>query len=767
MAKVVKTQVEYEGHVEEQTALVQGPQPDPWPQEAELEVVGCSQPRVDGFERVTGRARYTYDVHPPGLLHGSILRCPFPRARIVSIDSSRAELLSGVRAVLSPANAPAIRWKDGKLLLDTTLGYIGDEVAAVAADDEETAEDAIELINVQYEELPFVLDPHEALLANAPRVHPSGNLMGGRPRTYDRGDLQQGWAEAEVTVEEVFHTQTALHNSLETHGSVAHWEGDHLTIWDSTQGIFRVRSDVAEILGMPLNRVRVISDYVGGGFGSKQESGKYTILAALLSRRTGRPVKIMLSRQEENLVAGHRHATEQRIKLGAKKDGTLTAIDLHCLVPVGFYGYASAVDGPARALYHCPNVHTELYAVRTNEGPALAFRAPGYTEGSFALECAMDILAERLGIDPLELRLRNYAEKDPMTGSDYSDKRLREAYQLAAGKAGWASRSPRGSQAAQTAPFTTRKRGLGMATQIWGGGGGPPVYAVVKLNPDGTADVITGIQDIGTGTRTGLAQVAAEELRFPLESIRVSVGDTEDAPYGPTSGGSQTLSSAGPAVRAAAVDARDQLVDIASQVMQIPRERVEVKDGLVYDSGSPQQRKSVGELLGALGDVMIVGSGSRGPNPDGYSIRTFGAQFAEVEVDEETGRVRVLKVVTAHDFGRVVNPMLAHSQMLGGITQGIGYALTEERVVDGRTGRVLNPDLEEYLIPTSMDVPEIDANAIDQVDLHSNSLGAKGIGEPPIVPSAPAIANALYNATGVRLTSIPLAVHQVIRRSIP
>ncbi len=765
MARVLKTQVEFEGRIMEQAALIQGPQPPPWPQEAHLNVVGSSSPRVDGFERVTGRAQYSHDVRPPGTLHGSILRSPFPHARILSIDASRAELLPGVRALLTSVNAPAIPWKDGKLILDTTLSFVGDEVAAVAADDAETAEDALHLINVRFEELPFVLDPEEALKPDAPRVHPSGNLMGGKPRVYDRGDLPQGRAQAEVTVEETFHTQTALHNASETHGSVAHWVGNDLTIWDSTQGIFAVRAEIAEILGIPLNRARVIANYVGGGFGAKQESGKYTVLAALLSRMSGRPVQIMLNREEESLSTGYRHPTVQRIKIGARKDGELTAIDLHCVVPVGSYGYPSAVDGPVRSLYRCSNVHTELYAVRTNEGPARALRAPGYVEGTFALESAMDMLADRLSIDPVELRLRNYAEKDPVTGHDYSNKMLREAYQLAAEKIGWASRSPKGDQ---SSPLTTRKRGLGMASQIWGGGGGPPASAVVKLNPDGSADVVTGVQDIGTGTRTGLAQIAAETLGLPISAVRVTAGDTRDAPFGPTSGGSQTLSSAGPAVRSAAEDTRGQLLDVASQVMKLPRERLDVRDGFVFDSGSPEERKAIGELLGALDNLMLVGIGSRGPNPDGYSLRTFGAQFAEVEVDEETGRIRVLKLAAVHDCGRVVNPMLVHSQLLGGITQGIGYALMEDRVMDRRTGRALNPDLEQYLIPTAMDLPEIDADALNQVDPHTNNLGAKGIGEPPIIPTAPAIANAVYNATGVRLTSIPMAVHRVIRRrSIP
>ncbi|HEX2986623.1 MAG TPA: xanthine dehydrogenase family protein molybdopterin-binding subunit [Chloroflexota bacterium] len=769
MGKVVKSEVEYEGNIGEHLTIIEGPEPEPWSQEAKLQTVGKSVDRVDAYEKATGRAQYTSDIHPSGMVYGKILRSPYPHARIVSIDTSRAELLPGVRGVLSPINAPSIRWKDGKLVLDTVLNFVGDEIAVVAADDEETAQDAVDLIRVQYEELPFVLDPEQAMQPDAPRVHPSGNLADGKPRVYERGDMKAGLSQAEVTVEETFRTQVALHNSMETHGTVANWVGEDLTVWDSTQGVFVARAEIAAILGLPLNRVRVISHYIGGGFGSKLEINKQTILAALLARQIQRPVRIVLSRHEENLITGHRHPTAQTLKLGARQDGSLTAIHLHCVVPVGAYGYAASIAGPAMQLYDCPNVHTEVYAVYTNDGPARAFRAPGYTEGTFALESAMDMLADRLGMDPLELRLKNYADKDPLTGHDYSAKHLREVYQLAAEKAGWAKRHPAGTtQAGQGAPFTTKKLGIGMATQIWGGGGGPPAYAIVKLNPDGTADVVTGSQDIGSGTATGLAQIAAEALGFTIENVHVSEGDTRDAPYSPTSGGSQTISSTGPAVRAAAEDAREELLEVASQVMEISRDQLQVKDNRIYVAGSSENGRPVSEVLGSLGNAMIVGRGSRGPNPPGYAIRTFGAQFAEVEVDEETGRIRLLQIVAVHDFGRVINPKLAENQIQGGITQGIGYSVMEERVIDARNGRVLNPDLEEYLIPTSMDTSSIEVAVIGDPDQHSNNLGAKGIGEPPIIPTAPAIANAVFNATGTRLLNLPMSVRTLLKkRSTP
>lgn len=764
MARVVNTQIEQEGHVIEEKVVVDGSELAVWPPDTEFDVVGKSVPKVDGYQRVTGRATYTYDVHLRGMLWGKVLRCPHAHARIKKVDTSRAQLLPGVRAVLSHVNAPAIRWKDGQLLLDTVARYQGYEVAAVAADDELTAQDALGLISVEYEVLPFVIDPEKALQPDAPKLHPEGNLVGGQPRVYQRGDMNRGWAEAEVVVEESFRTQGAQQNPLEPHGTVAQWDGECLTVWDSTQHVFGVQSELAEMLGIPLNRLRVICEYMGGAFGNKQQVDKQTLLAILLARMTGRPVKIMLDRSEENLVGGHKHPTLQRIKIGARKDGTLTAIHLHVVVPVGAHGSSSVVEGPVKELYNCPNVRTEHYTVRTNVGPAKAFRAPGYTEGTFVLESAIDILAERLGMDPLELRLKNYADKDQVSGRDYSAKNLREAYRLAAEKIGWSSRTHNGAPRTEAhLPFITKKRGIGMASQIWGGGGGPPAYSVVKVNGDGTAQVLTGGQDIGTGTRTGLAQIAAEALDFPLERVQVSVGDSQSGYYAPVSAGSRTLASIGPAVRSAAADAQQQLIVMAAELFKLPTERVKISEGFAIDTEAPDQRKSIAEILSTFNHPMVIGKGSRGPNPNGYALRTFGAQFAEVEVDVDTGQVRVLRVVAVHDIGRVVNPKLVQSQLEGGIIQGTGYALTEKRQMDSQTGRVLNPDFEEYLVPTSMDIPDIDATALGQVDPHSNNVGSKGVGEPPIIPTAPAIANAIYNATGVRLTSIPMSTYQFLR----
>ncbi|MCJ7830347.1 MAG: xanthine dehydrogenase family protein molybdopterin-binding subunit, partial [Desulfobacterales bacterium] len=688
-----------------------------------------------------------------------ILRCPHPHARIRQLNTQPAENLPGVRTVLSYQNVPEIPWRAGQtFLFDRTLRYAGEEVACVVADSEEICERALKRIEVDYELLPFVVDPDAALAPGAPPVQAEGNLFGGKPEVYARGDIDRGLAEADVTVEGELRTQTALHNSLETHGSVAAWEGPHLTVWDSTQHIYGVRDQVAQALGLPQHRVRVIKHYMGGGFGSKIEAGKYTALAALASQRSGRPVKILLDRHEENLAVGNRAASRQTIKLGAKRDGTLTGIFHRAVVGLGAYAVRIASPcGPTRRLYACDNLKTEDYGAFTNTGPYLAFRGPGYVEGTFALESMMDVLAQKLNMDPLALRLKNYAETDPITQKPYTSKGLRQAYVRGAELIDWQNRKAvkaAGSDA-------VKKTGFGMASQVWGGSGGPPAYALVKINPDGTAVVITGTQDIGTGSKTALAQIAAETLGVELSAVDVRLGDTQLGVYSPLSAGSMTLPSVGPAVRAAAEDARQRLLDVGAQLLEIPRERLGLEKGVFRDLETGKQTP-VGEALRSLGNFMVVGRGARAPNPETMNVNTFGAQFAEVEVDTETGCVTVKRIVAVHDSGRVINPKLIHSQLLGGIIQGVGYALTEKRWVDPRIGVVTNANLDHYKLPTSEDVPQIVAEMVPLPDPQANTIGAKGVGEPPIIPTAAAIANAVADALNQRIYEIPLTPDLVL-----
>ena len=757
MARVAKTQVEFEGQFYDKFIVIEGEDVEAWSSDKSFEVVGKPQTRVDGRERVTGNAQYTHDIQLTGMLVGKILRSPHPHARIQRLDTSQAEALPGVRAVLTPDNVPDIPWKGGQTkLLDTTLRYAGDEVACVVGDSEAICADALELIDVEYERLPHVLDPETALRDDAPRIYDSGNLLGGEPKVSERGDIEQGFQEADEVVELTLRTQTALHNSMETHGSVAHWEGETLTIWDSTQNVYGVRDGVAKALDLPRHRVRVIKQYMGGGFGSKNNAGKYAVLAAIAAKRLGRPVKVLLDRREENLATGNRPSSVQTLKIGAKRDGTLTAMAHRSIIGVGAYaGGGPSPAGPTRRLYRCPNVRTEDFVVVTNTGPFSAFRAPGYVAGTFALESAMDELSNKLGIDPLELRLTNYAEIDPLTEKPYSTKGLKLAYEQGAKLINWAERER--TKADQSA--NAKRVGVGMASQTWGGNGIPPAYAWVKLNPDGTAVVITGTQDIGTGTKTAFAQIAAETLGIPIEHTRVELGDTQHGLYSPLSAGSMTLASIGPAVRGAAEDAREQLREVGAQVLEVDAGDIEIRDGKLVHNG---ERTPIAEVLSKLGDFMITGKGARGPNPEDVSVNTFGAQFAQVTVDTGTGRIHVDKIVAVHESGRVINPLTIRSQLEGGIIQGLGYALSEARTEDDQLGLVLSDNLESYKVPTVADVPEIHAEMIDMPDPQANNLGVKGVGEPPIIPTAAAVANAVADALGVRPTELPMTSSQIL-----
>jgi xanthine dehydrogenase YagR molybdenum-binding subunit len=493
---------------------------------------------------------------------------------------------------------------------------------------------------------------------------------------------------------------------------------------------------------------------MGGGFGAKTDVGDHGFLAAELARVTGRPVRCALTRREENLATGNRHATIQRLVAGARSDGTLTALAGDYVMAVGWEGWKSSTAGPMQMLYACPNVRTDEAGAKINTGPNDAFRAPGFVEGTFGLECLLDELAAKLDLDPLELRRKNHADSDLVDGRPFSSKNLLECYRRA--DAHWARR-----EEVRARSDETWKRGVGLASQIWYGGGGPPSYAWVRMGADGRAHVITGHQDIGTGTSTALAQIAAEELGLPFDRVEISFGDSDRGPYATYSAGSSTTPSIGPAVRAAAADAARQVIEIAAQRYQVEERVLRLENGNVLsaDGGSwPLE-----EVTGLLEDGQILGKGSRGPNPAGMRILTFGIQVAEVAVDVETGEVRVDRVAAIHDVGRVINPLGASSQVEGGIIQGLGHTLSEQRLLDPASGAVLTQSLDAYKLPTIADVPEIVTELLDIPDPHLTSLGAKGLGEPPIVPTAAAIANAIRDATGANVRSLPITREEMLR----
>jgi xanthine dehydrogenase YagR molybdenum-binding subunit len=716
LARLIRTEKEVEGRFEEVWIVVEEDPLEQWP-EGPLSVVGRDTPRQDGPLRVRGEARYTADIKLPGMLHAAVLRSPHAHARVRRIDLAPALALPGVRAAIGPGEANG---------LEEEAGWAGAPVAAVAADTFAQARAAVEAVDVEWEELEVVLDPEDAVRRG---------LVTGEARRSERGDVDRAFAEADVVVEGTYRTQTVLHNSLETHQAICEWQGDTLHVYISTQYIWGIRQEVAETLGMPEDKVRVVCEFMGGGFGAKNSPDTHTYVAAELAKRTGRPVRCALTRHEEHTSAGNRNSTIQRLRAAARSDGTILALEGEFTNSVGWSGWSSPTEGPMRALYACENVRTVTHAAKLNTPPMKAFRAPGFPEGTFGLECLIEDLAARLEIDPLELRRSNYAESNE--GTPYSSKNLEECYRLA--EPHWERRHE-----VRASSDSVWKRGVGMASQIWYGGGGPPSYAWVRLGSDGRATVITAMQDIGTGTRTAMAQIAAEELRLPLDKVEVVLGDSARGPYASISAGSSTTPSMGPAVRAAAADAREQVEDIAEQ------------RGLPKDT-------PVEEVVGLLEEAQILGKGARGPNPTGMSVLTFGVHVVEVAVDVETGEVRVERVAAIHDVGRIVNPLGASSQVEGGVIQGIGHTLSEERLLDPETGRVLTTSLDAYRMPTIADVPEIVCEFVDKPDEHLTNLGSKGLGEPPIVPIAAAIANAIRDATGAEVHELPISREEMLR----
>ena len=805
--RFVSTTVEVEGR--EETKIVELPafEMAPWGGAETLHIVGTSAARVDALAKVTGRARYTTDLICPGLLHAVIVRAPVAAGRVDDLSLAEARGMPGVREVISRANIPSIEI-GGFELFDTTVHYASQPIAAVCAESEDAAHAAAARIRMRCTAIPHAVTSEQSLAPDAPLVRGVANQAETSPVIAERGDIAAGFAEAHVTVSREYRTPVALHSALEPHAAVADWDGEQLTVWESTQGIFNSRSDLAGAFGLPLTNVRVVKEFMGGGFGAKNGASTNAYVAAALAMRLRAPVRCVNDRGSEQTDTGNRPATVQRVTLGVTRDGRLTAIQLEADIPLGIGGWEGGPAAIYHELYSCPNVRSVETFVYLNTSAMASFRAPGHAEGAFGLECAMDALARELGMDPLALRMANYAARDEKKDRPYSLKRLDECYRQGAARFGWTwsalSQSdvpttgynavrvdPDWRAAARHAsgmtneyrdrhasgttnehrdrhakgmtvqrPRSTVRRGVGMASQVWGAGGGPPAYATCRLNGDGTADILTGTQDLGTGSRTIFAQIAAEELGARLEDVRVVLGDTERTPYTGNSWGSITTASVGPAVRMAAADARAVLFNAAAELLKCSPQDLVASDSVVRTRRG-RRSMTFREITESLGNVMIMGHGSRGPNPDGIAVATFGAQFAEVEVDVETGIVRVLRIVAVHDAGRIINPALAESQLHGGIIQGLGYALFEERIIDTRLGVQMNPTLHDYKIPTMADMPQIDAFCIDSVDATANHVGARGLAEAPIIPTAPAIANAVANALGVEVTEIPLTPWRV------
>jgi xanthine dehydrogenase YagR molybdenum-binding subunit len=734
----------------------------PWPNETK--VVGAAQPRIDGHERVSGSAVYARDLVLPHMLHAAFARCPHAHARVKKVDATKALAMPGVRAVLtadSPgAKLPFYFTPKGPLswLFDPHCRHEGEEVAAVAAETIHEARAAAKAIEVEYEEMPFVVDFEKALAPGAPALHEGGNRV-GEPDRYDRGDVAKGFAEAAAVVEMTFRTPCEIHSPMETHGSVVTWEGDRLIIHDTNQGVFDLRSAYAQYFQLPLSKVRVVSTYMGGGFGSKLEPGKYTLAAALLSRQTGRPVKLFLSREENFLCVGNRPPNVLTMKAGARKDGTLTALQLTGIGTGGAYPEGSDAGYLTSDLYLCPNVKIEETNVYINAGKARAFRAPGFPQGAWALEQCVDALAQKLGMDPLALRLRNVPKVSQRRGGiPYFSTGLAQCLQEGAKAFGWdeARRHPRSG-----GPVV---RGVGVAAGMWGWDGDPRGTAILRYDADGSASLTTGASDIGTGTKTWMAMIVSEELGVPVASVHVEHADTDATPYAVLSGGSQTVHVNSPTVREAALDVKQQLLEMAAEQLTADVASLELKDGAIADRTASEKKVALKDLKRLQEQQTIVGVGRRRPHPKGKVGLPFVAHFAEVEVDTRTGEVRVLRLLGAHDSGRVMNRLTYQNQVFGGMTMGVGFGMTEERVLDRNTGKMANANWHDYKIPTAKDVPpDFACLPVDLHDTEWNTTGTKGIGEPATIPTAAAIANAVHHATGIRVTGTPINPMQMAR----
>ena len=748
-----KVRLGFNGSFQEKPIELEDGDPAPWDPSTKFSIVGTRVPRLDGRPKTTGEAKYASDVRLPGMLYGKILRCPLPAATVKSIDLAEARRKPGVRAVLAIA-------KPGE-----KMRFAGQEVAALAADTPEQAIDALAAVKVEYAALPFVVSADDARKDGAPLVFEKGpetktsggdveapakkglprkgNVVG--PRTFTKGDVEKAFAAPDaVVVDGLYRTQVQNHTALETHGLVASWEGEQLTVWASTQSIFSVRDELAEALEIPAARIRVLTDYMGGGFGAKFGPGVEGTAAARLAKEAGAPVKLFLDRKEEQLATGNRPSAEQRIRLAAKKDGTLTALHLVVHGNGGTNG-GTGTSGPAKNIYACPNVKVEEYDVFTNAGPSAAFRAPGHPQGAFALEAAMDEMAKRLGMDPLAFRMKN----------DPSEVR-REELRIGAEKIGWKDRD---AQRKTKEPGVVR--GVGVGASVWYNTGGTGPRATVTILRDGSAQVEHGVQDLGTGARTMVGIVAAEELGIPLERVTVTIGDTR-LPFGPGSGGSTTTPSSAPTIRRAAFQAKKKMASALAKQWKVDPASVAFAAGRVTAPGEQRHDVSWAEACKLIPEEGVSATAERAENHDDAWKRFIaGAQFAEVEVDTETGKVRVNRVVAVHDCGLAVNALTTESQIQGGVIQGVSYALFENRMLDRPTGKPLNPNVEQYKIAGALDVPEIEVVLVPVWD-GVNNTHSTGVGEPSTVPTAAAVANAVSHAVGARIRQIPITPEVVL-----
>ncbi|CAJ0744301.1 Aldehyde oxidoreductase molybdenum-binding subunit PaoC [Ralstonia edaphis] len=729
--------------------------------------VGQPLDRTDGLLKVTGQARYSAEFQVPRLVHAVLVQSTVPAGRITRVDTHVAQAMPGVLLVMTHENAPrlpnggkpALEPPAGRvlsLLQDDQVHYNGQPVALVVGDTLEHAQAAARMVRVEVAQQPARLD-FETARADA---HSPGKVQGQSADT-TRGDVVAGMAQAAQRIEAVYGTPMETHNPMEPHATIAVWEGDSLTLYDSTQYVSGVRRTVAKTLGLSPDKLRVVCPFVGGGFGCKGSVWSHVVLAAMAARQAGRPVKLVLDRPQMFGPVGGRPRTEQRVALGAASDGRFTAISHDSLTTTSMIeDWTEPCAIVTRMLYDTPHQRTTHRLARLNVGTPTFQRAPGEATGTFALEVALDEMAYALGIDPVELRLRNDAAQDPEKRIPWSSKSLAACYRAGAERFGWARRNP---QPGSMRDGNTRI-GWGMATATYPANRSA-AGATARYLPDGTAQVESGSQDLGTGTYTVMTQVAADAMGMPVDRVHFSLGDTR-MPEAPVSGGSQSVASVSPAVQAAGQQARDALIaaaiaDASSPLHGLAAEDITVADGvLAARSGA---REPVAAVVARHGrPIEVTAKVQPGEEKQKFSMHSFGAVFVEVHVDADLGVVRVPRIVGSYGVGRLLNAKTGRSQLMGGIVWGMGMALFEESLLDTRYGRIVNNNLAEYHVPVNADVPDIDILVLDEADAYVNPLGAKGIGEIGITGVPAAIANAVYHATGRRVRELPITLDKLI-----
>ena len=762
-----------------------------------MPAVGRSVPRRELADKLTGAATYAADLTLPGMLHGVIVRSPYPHAAVLSVDAGPALALPGVYAAITPSQVPAERLAPDLPVLDSKVRFAGDEVAAVAAADIDLARYAAQLVRVEYRPLPFVTDPVAALEPGAPAIHPQGNLAIPEPLALQRGDIDAGFAAADLILEETYRLPTHSATPLEPRAALAAWDADgRLTVWKATRGVHVDRAALARVLGISADRVRVIGPNMGGGYGNKDES-RLAVLAALLAQQAGRPVRIEYSREEEFVAGRTRHGGRIQLRMGITNQGDITAIHGDAVMDSG--AYQASAPGVARRtgqgmlyLYRCPNVRFDARPAATNKPVSGSYRALGAPQGHFALETLVDRAAAAVGISPLEFRRRNHVDIDGQAGPrlsppdaivdgqpveggiPFSSNGLAECLERGAAAFGWDDARLRDARPERNAPGERDalperndpadpliKYGQGMSIMIYRGGVGSESAAGLALLPDGRAQLSSGLIDVGEGAVTVLCQIAADALSLRYEDIAPVFADTESTPDAPITAGSTATFSTGTAVLRAAELLRERIRAAAAGYLETPPDRLSIADGAVFVSAAPARRVSYAELAQSSGGARLAAEATVTPGSPDYIVNSFGAHFCEVAVDTATGRVRVVRYVAAHDSGRIINPRTALNQVEGAISQMLGFALSEELITDAPTGVTLNGSYLEHKSPTIQDYPDIQVIFADVVD-PVGPMGAKALGEVPAVGVAPAIANAIYDAIGIRFTRLPITPDRVL-----